>query len=345
LAALPNTGDTVVFAAGGAATGSYTVNVSGSRTVAAMKFEEGNTTLSGGTISSGTYDVASGATGTISSAVAGDVTKTGPGTLTLTANNTYTGSTTVQAGKLVVNRLHESSAVSIQGGTLQVADSSPTLPNFPSGSNASVSRPGSMIAIANDGAPLGSRIYNGTLDLSNNDLIIDYTGASPFADVQDMVRAGFNFGDWLGKGVTSSTAANPLSNGNYALGVAENGLLTNPFGAGDPNDPNSLNPQFDNQAVDNTTVLVKFTHRVDLDLDGLVTGNDAAVFNGSFSEGDGGATWQTGDVDYDGTWSSNDAAIFNSFYDESLAHLPEPGSISLLGFLALSLRRRHRGHR
>ena len=47
-----------------------------------------------------------------------------------------------------------------------------------------------------------------------------------------MVRSGFNFGDWLGKGITSSTAANPLSNGNYALGVAENGLLTNPFGNG-----------------------------------------------------------------------------------------------------------------
>jgi hypothetical protein len=73
--------------------------------------------------------------------------------------------------------------------------------------------------------------------------------------------------------------------------------------------------------VDATTVLVKFTHRVDLDLDGRVTGNDAAIFNGAFSEGDGGAIWQTGDVDYDGVYSSNDAAIFNSFYDESLEQL------------------------
>jgi autotransporter-associated beta strand protein len=248
-------------------------------------------------------------------------------TLTLNGANTYTGGTTVNASTLQVKRLHGLNAdgvtgtpnpVTITAGTLQVLDSTPTLPAFPSGDNAAVSRPGSMITIANDGAPLGTRAYNGTLDLGNNDLIIDYTAGSPFADLNDMVRSGFNFGDWLGKGITSSTAANPLSNGNYALGIAENGQLTNPFGGDDPNDPNSLNPQFDNQTVDNTTVLIKFTHRVDLDLDGLITGNDAAFFNGGYSEDDLGATWLSGDIDLDGLWSSNDASIFNSFYDESL---------------------------
>jgi hypothetical protein len=85
---------------------------------------------------------------------------------------------------------------------------------------------------------------------------------------------------------------------------------------------------------------VKFTHRVDLDLDGVVTGNDAAVFNGAFSEGDAGAKWMTGDVDYDGTWSSNDAALFNSFYDESLASLPEPAAAIALILLPVVRRRR-----
>jgi hypothetical protein len=36
-------------------------------------------------------------------------------------------------------------------------------------------------------------------------------------------------------------------------------------------------------------------------------------------------------VDYDGVYSSNDAAIFNSFYDESLASLPEPGTVGIVG--------------
>jgi hypothetical protein len=152
----------------------------------------------------------------------------------------------------------------------------------------------------------------GRLDLTDNALIV--RNGSPTA-VEGLVRTGFNFGDWLGVGVTSSVAAAPSSNGNYALGVALNGSLVNPFGDG------TTGPLFAGQTVNASDVLVKFTHRVDLDLDGLVTGNDAAVFNGAFSEGDGGATWMSGDVDYDGFWTSNDAAFFNSFYDESLPQL------------------------
>jgi autotransporter-associated beta strand protein len=343
LVAAPTAADTVVFSAGSDATGTSTVTITGTAHAGQINFKDGTTSLTGGTLAAGKFDVAAAASASIASAVSaadngGAVAKTGDGTLTISSNPTWTGGTSVTGGTLKVTRLQENNAVSISGNAkLQVMDSSPTLPSHPAGNDAFVSRPSSL-TIANNGAPLGTRVYNGTLDLGNNDLIIDYTGSSPFADLSDMVRSGYNFGDWLGKGITSSTAANPLSNGNFALGIAENSLLVNSFGDG--TDP--LHPQFSGQTVDNTTVLIKFTHRVDLDLDGFVTGNDAAIFNGAFSEGDGGATWQTGDVDYDGVYSSNDAAIFNSFYDESLAHLPEPGSLSLLGLAALSLGRRRR---
>ena len=74
---------------------------------------------------------------------------------------------------------------------------------------------------------------------------------------------------------------------------------------------------FAGEAVDTTAVLVKFTHRVDLDLDGVITTNDATIFNSQYSEG-GASRWGIGDVDFDGLFTTNDATLFNSFYNESL---------------------------
>ena len=147
-----------------------------------------------------------------------------------------------------------------------------------------------------------------TLDLADNDLVLDYSGPSPAAGVEGMVRTGFNGGDWLGKRITSSSAN---ANRNFALGVADNSRLTIPFGDG------TTGRLFSGQAVDSTALLVKFTHRVDLDLDGVITTNDATIFNSNYSEG-GAARWGIGDVDFDGLFTTNDATLFNSFYDESL---------------------------
>ena len=119
------------------------------------------------------------------------------------------------------------------------------------------------------------------------------------------MKAGFNGGDWLGKGITSSSAN---GNRNFALAVSDNARLTIPF------DSTRL---FAGEAVDTTSVLVKFTHRVDLDLDGVITTNDATIFNSNYGEG-ATSRWAIGDVDFDGLFTTNDATLFNSFYDESL---------------------------
>src|SRR5207244_1750752 len=95
-------------------------------------------------------------------------------------------------------------------------------------------------------------------------------------------------------------------------------------------------PKFDGQNVDDTTVLVKFTHRVDLDLDGLVTPNDAIVFATNFVP-NGSGNWITGDVDYDGKHTQNDAIIFATFYNGSLTTLPEPAMAASATCLAWCL--------
>jgi hypothetical protein len=150
-----------------------------------------------------------------------------------------------------------------------------------------------------------------TLDIGENALAIEYAGPgdSPAADIEALVRTGYNVtGDWLGTGITSSAAA---ADHGYHVGVADNASLATPFGAANGG------PLFAGVDVDLTTVLVRFTHRVDLNLDGVVDPNDASLFGTNYSENDG-AFWAIGDLDMDGLFTPNDASIFGTFYDESL---------------------------
>src|SRR5262249_23023796 len=57
----------------------------------------------------------------------------------------------------------------------------------------------------------------GTVDLTNNAMIVDYTGSSPLAAIQAAIASGYAGGAWNGPGINSSTAA---STPNTALGFA-----------------------------------------------------------------------------------------------------------------------------
>ena len=151
-----------------------------------------------------------------------------------------------------------------------------------------------------------------TLDIADNDLILDYSGASPIIGIEGDVASGYNItGDWLGKGITSSIAQ---LDGNYAVAVADNALLPAPFGSAQGG------ANFAGVDVDLTTVLVKFTHRADVNLDGLVSPDDSAVFGGNYDENQF-AIWSTGDLNYDGLFTPDDAAIFGGAYDETLLQI------------------------
>ena len=93
--------------------------------------------------------------------------------------------------------------------------------------------------------------------------------------------------------------------------------------------------------VDLTTVLIKFTHRADINLDGMITPDDSAIFGTNYDESiTSGFTWAMGDMNYDGKCTPDDSAIFGTFYDESLASLPEPASSRPLVLLGLGVARR-----
>ncbi len=302
---------------------------------------------------------------TIASAIngTGSLTKQGLGTLTLNGANNYGGNTTVSAGTLVLNQpLINTTA------TLTVADTAAAqLPAGNSGigthltaaSVQSIVLAGSgklsialtdrttkgqsvvvtsALAVANDGAPLGTRTYSGQIDVTNNDMVV--VGGS-LADLSDMARAGQN-GPTLftGNGITSSVAAADASLSlRYAVGVASNNL-----------DGSPLYSLFDGQTVGLNDILVKFTYFGDADLNGIVDDTDFFLLNDGYGTSQTG--WVHGDFDYSGVIDDTDYFLINNAYTtqggglrEGPASVPEPSAPALALLAGALLTRRSRTSR
>lgn len=163
------------------------------------------------------------------------------------------------------------------------------------------------------------------LDLANNSLIINYSGASPLATITSEIADAYDNGKWDKPGLTSSDAA---SHAGAALGVGDAATLgiTN----------------FQGQLVGNA-VIVKYTWYGDANLDGKVDSADLALMNQGRSEGLSG--WMNGDFNYDGVINSDDYALFTlglEMQNSAAVQVPEPLSANLIGFIVLLLPGRHR---
>ncbi|HEY3322679.1 MAG TPA: autotransporter-associated beta strand repeat-containing protein [Planctomycetota bacterium] len=98
-------------------TGGAVFNLAGFSDAIGSLAGAGNVTLGAGTLSAGNDNTSTTYSGIMSGG--GGLTKTGTGTMTLSGNNSYTGTTTVSAGTLIVNGTQGSSAVSLNGGVLE----------------------------------------------------------------------------------------------------------------------------------------------------------------------------------------------------------------------------------
>jgi hypothetical protein len=225
-------------------------------------------------------------------------------------------------------------------------------------SPASLNTLGSL-SISNDGGPLGSRVYFGKFDLNNNDLIIhatdEATALANYANIFDMVRSGFDHGDWMGNGITSSIAKADHAGGYESTAV---GVILNDDGSGNPlwGGANSLLGSFDgDSALTQYDVIVKYTFFGDTLLRGFVDGTDlTTVEDGKLNAQKG---WINGEFNYtSGTVSNLDVLetqrtlTYESRYpintpvpDPPPPLVPEPSTlvlatVSLLGLAAYSRR-------
>jgi hypothetical protein len=181
----------------------------------------------------------------------GTITQTG-GTASLGPVD-GTGSLTVSAGNLSATHLRQASLT--LGGSGQIAIA-------PGGGSAGASRLGSLTIDL-------SAASTARLDLADNSLEVDFSGAAPLANIRAALLSGYAGGTWGGPGLTSSSAA---ADSRHGLGYA-------------------VNP---------TSIVVSYAPAGDGDLNGTVDFQDLTRLAQNYGKEDGTATWLQGDFNYDG---------------------------------------------
>lgn len=213
-----------VFSAG-ADWGTFTVTVNGTQKVDGPSIEEGNVTLSGGTILLTNFSpvtVAMSAQGTINSVIGGGsgLTKEGPGTLILGGANTYTGPTTINDGILqlgAAQRIPDLSAVKIGGtGTLDLYGYNETVGSLAGSTGAVVNASGVILTFGGDNT---DTVWDGTAS-SGGTLVKVGTGTARLGlgEMADTLE--------IRGGTMSINAAARLGSANNANNIAlDNGAI------------------------------------------------------------------------------------------------------------------------
>ncbi|MEA2707532.1 MAG: hypothetical protein QOF78_133 [Phycisphaerales bacterium] len=144
------------------------------------------------------------------------------------------------------------------------------------------------------------------LDLTDNDLVIDYTGAtsplgasdgSQYSGVSGLIARGSNAGTWDGAGGIGTSM--PAAGVDFltTLGVGEAAQVLD-LSAGQT-------ALWEGTTVDATSVIVKYTWGGDANLDGIVNGDDYSSIDFHIAAAGAGG-YHNGDFNYDGIISGDD---------------------------------------
>ncbi len=137
---------------------------------------------------------------------------------------------------------------------------------------------------------------SGTLDVGNNHLFIDFSGADPISTVRGYLTTGYAGGLWNGDGIDSSAAA--VTPG-YGVGYADgsDGVVT---------------------GLSSGQIEIQYAPYGDANLDGSVSGTDFSILVSNL--GKSVNAWDKGDFNYDGVDNGDDFSMLISNLDKSAAN-------------------------
>jgi hypothetical protein len=196
--------------------------------------------------------------------------------LTITSDVTATGKAISKYGPGALEMKN------VRAGTLNINQGTVLVTS--NGTSAGTSR---VSALSIDSGSLSAA----RLDLANNSMIIDYSGASPLPTIRTYLKNGYADGAWNGANGIDSSAANA---GTYALGSADNAVLglTN----------------FGGLPVTASDILIKYTYYGDSNLDGLVDIKDLYALASHWNTL---SVWTGGDFNYDGAVNAVDLGLLS----------------------------------
>jgi hypothetical protein len=186
--------------------------------------------------------------------------------------------------------------VNITGGPRVAFPAMQHLQSLTMAAGTAASLVGANRLLATRGLSLGD---GATLDLNDNDLLLDYSGATQLAALQQLINNARASGAWTGSGITS-TAAALNSVHNTTLGAMEAAEFKSIYGA---------TATFDGEALDNDAVLVKYTWYGDADFNGRVNFDDYVRTDAGFNNHRTG--WTNGDFDGNGSVNFDDYVLID----------------------------------
>ena len=237
-------------------------------------------------------------------------------------------------------------------GTLELANARFNTPDIVGG-KVKIQLAGTLASVSNGNALAISP--NGTLDLTNNDMVMDYAGTSPlgtwngsaYTGVLGALQSGRNGGTWNGPGIITSESSAVGGPPQMTLGVAEASTVLGLSGG--------ATAVWRGQIVDATSLLIRHTYAGDADLNGQIDADDYFVIDSNYNKSGAVFGYANGDFDYNGTIDADDFFIIDSTFSAQgpplgpivaevagAISVPEPAALALAALASFPLRHRRR---